>query len=84
MRDRERGVRQRLGGLEVQRGQVHEVHARVVVFRGVLRIAAVDRHVVAPPRESRADLLDGGLEPAVGRRNPARADHREVQRFGCG
>src|SRR6266700_2008659 len=45
-----------------------------------LRRAAVHGHLVTACHESAADLLDGGLEPAIPCRHATRADHGDPHR----
>ena len=63
-------------------GEVDEPHAAVVAVRAALDHvrAAVDGDVVAASGEARADVLDGGLEPAVGGRDAARAEQGDLHR----
>jgi hypothetical protein len=77
---REGGVAERLDGLRAHRGKVHQIHAEVAVAGLVaLAASAVHRDLVAAGCQALADLLDRGLESAVGRRYSARAQHGDPE-----
>jgi hypothetical protein len=75
---REAGVAQGLQLLLPQRRQMHHLHAEELGLAG-LGSARVDRDAVAAVDQAAADLLDGGLEPAVGGGDAPRADHGDAQ-----
>ena len=66
--------------LEVKRRQVSELHSEVLSGVAVCRRSAIHNYLVAPARESLADLFDRSLEPAITSRHPACAYERYPHR----